>query len=407
MEKRGPEEVARKHRELTIERDKLIRQVRDIPEFSSFMGPKRFHTLASVAHEGPIVILNVHRVRCDALVLISDGTKVSVVNIPLEGFSHKTSEKLLEKMKNLLLSAGVRSRGLRQHLWVGAHSNNAIFKNILSILWKHVAKPVIDGLAYQVNLDDPPRIWWCPTGSLAFLPIHAAGLYDETDVGHKVSDFVVSSYCPTLSSILHRPQPNKGSGWKMVTVAQPSTPGAPKIPKTEEEVRRIGQLGTGLSIDSLIGEDATVKNVSNAMKSTNWIHLACHGQQCAGNAMDSGLLLHDGKLKLSDLVKEYLPHAEFAFLSACQTATGDDAIAEESAHLAAGMLLAGYRSVIATMWSISDRDAPQVAEDVYRRMLKDGKPNTKAARALHEAVKKLRESGASFLSWVPFIHVGR
>jgi CHAT domain-containing protein len=194
----------------------------------------------------------------------------------------------------------------------------------------------------------------------------------------------------------------------MMAVAQPHTPGAFSIPKTQEEVERLCQLGTGLPIFSLIGEKATVNSVWNAMKNTHWIHLACHGQQCVGNAMESGLLLHDGKLKLSDIVREPLSHAKFAFLSACQTATGDEAIAEESAHLAAGMLLAGYRGVIATMWSINDGDAPQVAEDVYKRMLKNGKPNRKeAARGLHEAVKRLRDSGAGFLSWVPFIHVGR
>jgi CHAT domain-containing protein len=260
----------------------------------------------------------------------------------------------------------------------------------------------------QVNQGDPPRIWWCPTGPLAFLPIHAAGQYDKIEVGHKVSDYVVSSYCPTLSSLLEPSRPNEQPEWKMATVAQPFTPDASPIPETEDEVKRIGRVGAGLSIVSLIGENATVDRVSDAMKNTHWIHLACHGQQSSANAMDSGLLLHDGNLKLSNLVRESLPHAEFAFLSACQTATGDEAIAEESAHLAGGMLLAGYRGVIATMWSINDGDAPQVAEDVYKRMLKDGKPNRmEAARGLHEAVKRLRESGAGFLSWVPFIHVGR
>ncbi|KAJ6529941.1 hypothetical protein DFH09DRAFT_934658, partial [Mycena vulgaris] len=41
-------------------------------------------------------------------------------------------------------------------------------------------------------------------------------------------------------------------------------------------------------------------------------------------------------------------------LSACQTARGAKGLQEESVHLAAGMLLAGYRGVIATMWSIMD-----------------------------------------------------
>jgi CHAT domain-containing protein len=86
------------------------------------------------------------------------------------------------------------------------------------------------------------------------------------------------------------------------------------------------------------------------------------------------------------------PHAELAFLSACPTATGDERIADESVHLAAGISLAGYRGVIATMWSINDSDAPQIAEDVYTRILKGGRPNRKeAAYTLHDAVKRLKD----------------
>lgn len=51
-------------------------------------------------------------------------------------------------------------------------------------------------------------------------------------------------------------------------------------------------------------------------------------------------------------------NAELAFLSACQTAVGDEKIPEESAHLAAGMMVVGFKGVVATMWSIGDADAP-------------------------------------------------
>jgi len=159
---------------------------------------------------------------------------------------------------------------------------------------------------------------------------------------------------------------------------------------------------------NLKNEEATVERVLEEMRSADWIHMACHGKQDTGEPMKSGLLLHDKILKLSEIVKHALPRADFAFLSACQTAVGDERIADESVHLAAGMFMAGYRGVIATMWSIKDEDAPQVAEDVYKRILKDGKPNRKdAAHALHDAVKRLRESGAGFMAWVPFIHLGR
>jgi len=124
--------------------------------------------------------------------------------------------------------------------------------------------------------------------------------------------------------------------------------------------------------------------------------------------MESGFLLHDKVLTLSEIAKMSLPKADFAFLSACQTAMGDEKVAEEAVHLAAGMFLLGCRGVIATTWSIDDEDGPKISEDVYSLIFKDGKPNRKeAAYALHGAVGRLRESGAPYTSWVPFIHIGR
>jgi hypothetical protein len=62
------------------------------------------------------------------------------------------------------------------------------------------------------------------------------------------------------------------------------------------------------------------------------------------------------------------------------------------------------------MWSIMDNDAPQVASDVYAHLLEATPPDpTRAAEALHLAVRKLQEqlgANKSFLRWVPFIHFG-
>jgi len=239
------------------------------------------------------------------------------------------------------------------------------------------------------------------------LPIHAAGIY-ENEIGDKVSDYVVSSYTPTLTAILDPSAPKVGENFKILTIAQPSTPYATPIPKTEDEVELIQNMAGNLAVVSLKGEEATVERVLRVMRDADWVHVACHGKQQTGEPMESGLFLHDKVLELSEIVRHALPRADFAFLSACQTAVGDERIADESVHLAAGMFMAGYRGVIATMWSIKDEDAPQVAEDVYKRILKNRRPNRKdAAHALHDAVKRLRDSGAGFMYWVPFIHLGR
>jgi len=219
---------------------------------------------------------------------------------------------------------------------------------------------------------------------------------------------VVSSYTPTLTAILDLSAPKVEHDFTILTVAQPNTPNATPIPKTEDEVKIVQGLASGVNVIGLKDEAATVEHVLQAMRETDWVHLACHGKQMIGDPMKSGLLLQDKILELSEIVKHALPRADFAFLSACQTAVGDERIADESVHLAAGMFMAGYRSVIATMWAIKDKDAPKIAEDVYKRILKGGRPNRKeAAHALHDAVKRLRDSGAKFVDWVPFIHLGR
>ncbi|KIM25050.1 hypothetical protein M408DRAFT_26459, partial [Serendipita vermifera MAFF 305830] len=404
------QDVANKASTLASERDKIIKQVRETPGFEYFLKAKTFDKLRPAAYEGPVAIINIDKLRSDALILIPNGSQdsnVKIVHIPLESFSHDMSVNLLRDFSRLLSSAGVRARDTRKserELCVRDRENS--FKSILYSLWVHVVKPILDGLAYQPG--GHSRFWWCATGPLAFLPIHAAGNYDSDLVGDKTSDYVVSSYTPTLTAILDQSQPDMTEDFQILTVAQPSTPHAPPLPETEGEIRQIKEIANGIRIQGLINDEATTTRVLQAMKESNWIHLACHGMQDHKESMKSGFWLHDKILELSELIREPLPKTDFAFLSACQTAKGDEKVAEESVHLAAGMLFSGCRGVIATMWSIQDEDGPKVTKAVYERMLKDGKPNRKeAARALHEAVKELRESGADFLSWVPFIHMGR
>ena len=219
----------------------------------------------------------------------------------------------------------------------------------------------------------------------------------------KLSDYVVSSYTPTLSAILDPSATKVGNDFAILTVAQASTPYTTPTAKAAEEAKRGESLAGSLTVGNLKNGEATVGRALRTMRD-----MECHGKQETGESMKSGLPLHDATLGLSEIVSHTLPRADFAFLSARQTAVGDERIADESVHLAVGMLMAGYRGVIATMWSIKDKDAPQVAEEVFREIWKDGKPNGKeAAHALHDAVKRLRESGAGFMAWVPFVHLGR
>ncbi|KAF5360190.1 hypothetical protein D9758_011355 [Tetrapyrgos nigripes] len=237
-------------------------------------------------------------------------------------------------------------------------------------------------------------------GALAFPPIHAAGIYNSKDFSKsiKLSNFAVSSYTMTLSAMLnsgHKTQQDPREDPKVLIISQPATPGLSCLPGTEEEVKVIQKYMQPKHSCHLNHTKALIATVRSKMSKHEIVHLTCHGIQDLKNPLDSTFALYDGRLKLQDLMSLSLEKAELTFLSACQTAAGDENLPEEAVHLTAGMLAIGYLSVIATMWSIRDRDAPKVANKVYESLLghrgelETCNPRQSAAYALHVAVEDL------------------
>ncbi|KAI9569441.1 CHAT domain-containing protein [Boletus coccyginus] len=391
-----------RHRTLAIERDKLLHEIRGFPGFERFLLYKEFSRLRASAHSGPVVILNAAETRCDALIVLADVDRV--IHVPLPNFTLKQSTGLQIMLERLLGHA--RGRATR---------GGISWEYLLSVLWNGVVKPVLDALAFTTS-GDLSRIFWCPTGPFVFLPIHAAGSYDarHSQPGHTVSDFVVSSYAPTLSILALSPNFSTApcGDLRLLTVRQPPSDGLFHLPGVATELEHIKSVirNSPLARTTLLESSAgTVEEVFSLMKEADWVHFACHGIQDVTNPTHSGLCLADRRrLKLRDIIALARPRGGLAFLSACQTAMGDERLTDEAIHITAGMLFAGYGGVIGTMWSISDKLAPDVARDVYGQLFRSGtRPDYRdAAQALHDAIGRLRRSNASFVEWLPFIHVG-
>ncbi|KAJ7474965.1 CHAT domain-containing protein [Mycena latifolia] len=386
--------TARQYHDHAVRRDKLLQQIRGLAGFEQFLLPKPISALSPAAKIGPVVLLNTSSYHSDALILIP-GVGDEVMHVPLPEFTLAEAQHLIEALGSLVRGA---ARGDRLH---ACHEEelppDEEFLRILSALWMKIVKPVLDGLAFTVS-HDHRRIWWCPTGPLAFLPIHAAGHYgQEAVLGSKLSDFLISSYTPSLSALIEgfRAKQESQDGLQLLAISQPFAFGQNPIPGTIKEIASIEQLAQRvIPVLHLERDMATVESVQKGMRESRWAHFACHGIQDIFVPTNSALLLAgSSKLTLSDIIQLQLPHADLAFLSACQTATGSKNLQDESVHLTAGMLLAGYRGVIGTMWSIMDADGPQVAGDVYAHLFKTSPPDsTRAAEALHLAVQKLQKS---------------
>ncbi|KAG9309340.1 hypothetical protein JVU11DRAFT_10576 [Chiua virens] len=412
---RSFEKQAHQRHALAFARETLLAKIRALPGFERFLFPKTIDQLSSLVHAGHVVFLNASKQRCDALIVMA--TK-QVIHVPLSHTNYDEIASMQRQLKTLLRSndrviphddsdIGRTGRPVRL-------GPNDVFRSSLSRLWNKVVGPILNVLGLSTPPDKHTRIFWCPTGAFTFLPIHAAGIYDTAipTRGSRLSDFAISSYIPTMSALEQLSQQGAmppSSKVRLLAVPQPSSDGQNHLHGVKEEIEVMKELTSSSPSVDLEEADGTVEDVLSKMKESDWVHFCCHGTQDLTNPLDSGLLLaHCRRLKLSDILQLSRPRGGLAFLSACQTATGDEHLSDEVIHLAAGMLLAGYSGVIATMWSIMDRDAPRVAKDVYERLIRDGKvaDGGLAAEALHHAIEQLRDSGSPFLSWVPFVHYG-
>lgn len=200
-----------------------------------------------------------------------------------------------------------------------------------------------------------------------FLPFHAAGIYDsdgKSKVGECCSDYVVSSYTPTIGALISSKktfEPIARMDMRVLLAAVPVPFKGGTLRGTVSEVEQIRQLVSDEEHIALPSEDdtllnpragATVNTILDNLRDANIFHLASHGTQAPGSPLDSGFIMRDAKLTISSLLQLPQPKGFLAFLSACETAKGDQTQSDEAMHLAATMLFVGFKSVIGTMWCV-------------------------------------------------------
>jgi hypothetical protein len=394
----------------TRERIALLAEIRAQPDLADFLKPPTAAGLLGAARLGPVVTINVSRHRCDALVLSSGGIQL----IPLPRLSHGDVH---DRMTGFLGALDVLQ------ILMGAGTDNAgvlaarhVVADTLRWSWDVITGPVLDGLGItgRPERGGPwPRIWWCPTGLLSFLPLHAAGHHDTRDapVPSTVLDRVVSSYTPTVRVLLHALRGPAGtadqaSGRTLeapLVVAMPTTPGATDLPDSQREANYL--MAGNPDGRVLVGPEATRGAVLSAIPYSTWIHFACHGVQDRAQPSRSRLLLHDGPLAIQEIAAGRADQAELAYLSACETFSGGADLPDESITLATAVQLAGYRHVIGAQWPVADGVAPEMARRVYAGIRENGPADT--ALAVHDAVRALRRDWPdSPAAWAPYVHVG-
>ncbi len=394
--------------------DEVINQVRALDGFEHFLAAVPYATLKAkleaTGSDGPVVIVNASPYGCHALIVDTGSLRPRVVRL-----SDLTVDEAVRQADELLKALAGCVDPTQTSEQRDKH-RRTIF-GVLDWLWDVIAEPVLTALGYSgvPQTGSPwPRVWWCPTGPLSALPIHAAGHHPgqpaaASGSADSVLDRVISSYTPTLTALTRAREPGEDSPARQLAVGMPVTPGLPSLRAVREELKVLAPyFPLDVGNVQLTGPQATRADVLTAIATHSWLHLSCHASQQQADPASSGFAFWDGTLTITDLAAQPARHQELAFLSACQTATGAIRYLDEAIHLAAAMQLLGYRHVVATLWAIADLPAPQVARTFYAIVREHGPPGPpRTAEALHEAIRELRQTHASHPQiWAPYVHFG-
>ncbi|WP_436533376.1 CHAT domain-containing protein [Actinoplanes sp. HUAS TT8] len=379
--------------------DELVGQVRDLAPTAELAHPEEFLRPPAVSRllppddTGPVVLLNVSTLRCDALILTAAG--VEIVALP-----DLTATEVAEVADRQLTA-----------LDGNPSDRDATVTGTLDWLWQRIAGPVLRHLGHtETPGGDWPRVWWCPTGLLTALPIHAAG---PSEGGPGVPDLVVSSYTPTVRALDHaRRRAASQRPARMLVASLPRTPGQRPLPGAVAERRHLTARIAPQSRTVLDDAAADRSTLLTELTRHRWFHASCHGTQSLADPSSGGLVPYDwetsGLVSVVDLADARHHDGELAFLSACRTATGGTGTPDEAITVAAAMQHAGWRHVVGTLWSIPDDAAAAVTRGFYTAVAPDGEPLAAgAALALHQVLHRLRtRDRARPSAWAAFLHLG-
>jgi CHAT domain-containing protein/Tfp pilus assembly protein PilF len=161
------------------------------------------------------------------------------------------------------------------------------------------------------------------------------------------------------------------------------------LPYTRNEVEGITSLFADRA-QKYLGEEATEEHAKSLGKDVRYVHFACHGTLDERFPLNSALALtipgrpaegqDNGLLQAWEIFDQVRLDADLVTLSACNTGLGKEMGGEGLLGLTRAFHYAGARSVLATLWAVSDKSTPLLMKRLYG-YLRAGKSGDEALQA--------------------------
>ncbi len=151
----------------------------------------------------------------------------------------------------------------------------------------------------------------------------------------------------------------------------------------------------------LLGSEATEHALRTYGPSSGLIHIASHGHFREDNPMFSSIKLADSYLNLLDLYRMNLP-VDLLTLSGCVTGLNSVAEGDEILGLTRGLLYAGARSLLLSLWEVDDRSTSEFMKVFYESL----NQRVRKGDAVRSAMIEIRKKYGHPYFWAPFKLIG-
>ena len=254
----------------------------------------------------------------------------------------------------------------------------------LGALYQELVAPIRERL-------DVERLIIVPQGPLHYLPFHA--LWD----GERflLDDFTIS-YAPSASVFAMCCAKPAAKGEMALVLGVPDE----LTPHIGGEVEAVAASLPGAEL--LLGADATEERLRTLGPACRLIHIATHGFFRVDNPMFSAIQLGTSRLTLFDLYHLEI-EAELVVLSGCATGMSVVESGDELIGLTRGLLYAGARSALVTLWDVNDASTAVFMTALYQHLA----TVNDRAEAVRRAMIELRETYPHPYYWAPFILIGK
>lgn len=229
-----------------------------------------------------------------------------------------------------------------------------------------------------------------PHGILHYLPFQA--LFDGNE--YLIDKFTLS-YAPsaTVYRLCHNTPANDLRPGLVLGVPDATAP------LIREEAIAVAEIIRGSEL--FLDQKATAAILRDRGSRSRVVHIAAHGHFRSDSPMFSGIQLGDGLLSLLDLYQFKLS-ADLITLSGCATGVSTVESGDELLGLVRGLISAGAKSALLTLWDVQDASTVDFMKAFYR-LISSG---TGKAKAVQQAAWKTRETYPHPFYWAPFSLVG-